>query len=469
MSEASRVKRAVRTLAVLGTATMASLVSPKSYALRQGVSGSVTCTGGLPNLTIGSGGLHHAEIIPVFWGSSWTPAQQAAVVGMIQQVVNGAYLGALGQYGGDGIQVGPARMVPTAPIRSGTPVAHCSNGAVCTGMQIVGSCGDGTLCGVNDTEAMLNATISAGIVPPPPATNGAADVVYAAFPPAGFTIGARNGHGSWNGRSYTYLWVPAGVALGFTHELVESITNNVTVTNCGNLNNQIVDVCKDGHEVQGGQDLAAYWSAADSACVIPEGWGGVFAYNGVPNSWSQIITSTVRQVDAGGFGLVVSDAADNLMKWNGGTSWTLIGGPVAQFAVGTSNIVRLSPAADAVDVFNGSSWTNIHGPRSAVYAGSRIVTTDFTGTEFSWLNSGDSWANIGKAGDQIVVTGTGRVYGIALDHSAVWMTPDNSTVWSQVGAASTELFGGITSRSRRETSGCTRGRGRAGFVRTDPG
>ena len=91
-----------------------------------------------------------------------------------------------------------------------------------------------------------------------------------------------------------------------------------------------------------------------------------------------------------------------------------------------------------------TNWTNIHGSRSAVYAGSRIVTTDFAGTEFSWLGSGDSWANIGKAGDQIVVTGTNRVYGIALDHSAVWMTPDNSGVWSQVGAASSELFAGIT-------------------------
>src|ERR1051325_2682514 len=75
-------------------------------------------------------------------------------------------------------------------------------------------------------------------------------------------------------------------------------------------------------------------------------------------------------------------------------------------------------------------------------AGSRIVTTDFAGTEFSWTNNGDSWVNIGKAGDQIVVTGTGRVYGIALDHSAVWMTPDNSTVWSQVGGPSSQLFAG---------------------------
>jgi hypothetical protein len=171
----------------------------------------------------------------------------------------------------------------------------------------------------------------------------------------------------------------------------------------------------------------------------------VFKLNS-PNSWTQIGFGTFRQVYAGGFGLAATDISDNLLLNTPGTSsWTTIGPPGAMFAVGTSTIVRLSQGGDIVTSFSGTPnvWNTIGGPRSAVYAGSRIVTTDFAGTEFSFTG-GQNWTNIGKAGDQIVVTGTGRVYGIALDHNSVWMTPDNSGVWSQVGAPSSELFGGLT-------------------------
>ena len=452
MTETNRLRRepsnrSARWLAALASAAMLSLLSARAFAFAQPLCNGISCTGGSPILNIANGGLHHAEIVPILWGSTWTAAQQAQVAGMVQQVVNGAYLGGLGQYGGNGIEVGPARMVPTVPIRSGTPVAHCSNGAACPS----GSCASGPTCGTTDIVNTINATINAGLVPPP-AANQLTDILYVVFVPTTFTPFALNTTGTWNGRTYKVAWINGLSGKGFTHELVEAITQNVTVTNCVDTNNpsnavnQIVDPCGCWFPNQGGVEMAAYWSAIHSACVVADGWAGVWRFNNSPGNWTQISTDLVRQVYAGGFGVVATNTTDNLQLFSPPSTWTTISGPGSMFAVGTTTIVRLSPLADSVAVFNGTpnSWTTIHGSRSAVYAGSRIVTTDFAGTEFSWLNSGDNWANIGKAGDQIVVTGTGRVYGIALDHNSVWMTPNNSGVWSQVGAPSSELFGGIS-------------------------
>jgi hypothetical protein len=442
MSDATRVK------AVMATAALVSLLSTTAHAFQAPLCATITCTGnsGKPLLQINPGGLHHAEVVPIFWGSNWTQTQIASTVGMIQQVVNGAYLAGLGQYGSGGIQVGPAKMVPTVPLNSSGATPHCANGTSC--FQVLGQCNDGSACGGNDVVAVINAQISAGTVPPPAQY---IDVVYAVFVPSGYTSASANATYTNNGKTYSFLWNLGSDPLGFTHELVEAITQNVKVTNCGAAN-QIVDVCgcSSAREVQDGINMAAYWSQAKNECVIPEGWDGIWEYEGSPNNWSQIYSGTVRQVHAGGWGVVATDTAGNVLGYPATTrSWTTIGSTGAgtfgsQFAVGNTNIVRLSPAADSVSVSTGSGWTTIHGSRSAVYNGGRIVTTDFTGTEFSWLNSGDSWANIGKPGDQIVVTGTSRVYGIALDHTSVWMTPDNSTKWSQVGQASSELFGGIT-------------------------
>jgi hypothetical protein len=443
------VNRSVRALAVLGSAVTLLLLSTPAWAVSGRFCSTLNCTAN-PSVTVGSGGLHNAEIVPILWGTAWTAAQQAQLAGIIQQMVNGPYLGALAQYGGDGVTVGPARMVPTVPIRAvPVPGATCSiNHNACFNYK---DCPKGQSCGLNEVVSAINATISAGIVPPPPATNQAADVLYVVIAPTTFTGFAANDSGSWNNRPYKLAWIPGIIDKGIAHEVVEAITQNVTVANCtdadGNSAGQIVDLCCN-FTTQGGLSLPGYWSSSDQQCVAPEGWQGVYRYENSPGSWTQISSATVRQVYAGGYGVVATDTSDNLQLYApGSNTWTTISTPGSMFAVGTgtNTIVRLSQVADAVAVYNGSpnSWTTIHGARSAVYAGSRIVTTDFLGTEFSWSGNGDNWTNIGKAGDQIVVTGTGRVYGIALDHSAVWMTPDNSGVWSQVGAASSQLFGGL--------------------------
>jgi len=193
----------------------------------------------------------------------------------------------------NGIEVGPARMVPTVPIRSGTPVAHCSNGAACPS----GSCASGPTCGTTDIVNTINATINAGLVPPP-AANQLTDILYVVFVPTTFTPFALNTTGTWNGRTYKVAWINGLSGKGFTHELVEAITQNVTVTNCVDTNNpsnavnQIVDPCGCWFPNQGGVEMAAYWSAIHSACVVADGWAGVWRFNNSPGNWTQISTVT---------------------------------------------------------------------------------------------------------------------------------------------------------------------------------
>jgi hypothetical protein len=287
-----------------------------------------------------------------------------------------------------------------------------------------------------------------------------ADILYMVFVPPGFTQIDYNDGGTcnsncgstYNGRPYNMAWVNGDVA-GMTHEMAESIAGNVGVTNCtynsnGAIANQIADICGCYSEAQLGGQYAAYWSQADGQCVIPEGWLNVYQYNGSPNNWTEIKSGAVRQIYAGGYGLVATDTNDNLDLYSGTPlNWTQIGGPGSMFGVGSGGltVVGLTPDTSAVWVYNGSGegWTKIGGGASSVYEGEYVLATDYGGNPWRFNVSSGAWAEIGGASDQFAVNTSG-VVALSLNHQGVWTNATGASGgWSQIGNAASELFLGV--------------------------
>ena len=432
-------------------------------ALKTTLCSTVTCTGGAPSLKYSAGGgLSHPEIVPIFWGSYWTTGtspSQGQMIGAIQVIVNGPYLGALSQYGGDsGVTVGPARMVPAAPIYTGTPVsATCLDGTACT----VGGakCADRSRCVVREPgpSTTIDTLIGAGVIPGPAPH---ADMLYVVFVPPTDSADDWNGHATcsatcgsaFSGQSYKVAMVKGGDGGGLAHEIVEAIADNISNANCTDVTsgahaNQIVDLCGCYHETEmvGSSnpfEVPAYWSDEEYAksgngCVIPEGWDGVWMYDFY--SWTQIYGSEVRQVYAGNNGLVATDTDDNLVGIRG-TMTGALGGPGAMFAVGDSSIMGLAADASQVWLYDGKSWTLVGGGASSILSGGFEVATDFGGAP--WVYDGATWTKVGGMADQFAVNHAGIV-ALGSDHQSVWLDASGTASgWTTIGGSASELFVG---------------------------
>jgi hypothetical protein len=442
----------------LGAAIIAVVAPRPALALIQPLCPAITCTGSGPDLTVGTDAMAHAEVVPIFWGSYWSSSPavtRGQILGGIQHLLNGPFVGALNQYGTvDG--VGPARMVPGAPIDTSAIVANFAH---------------------SDVVRVVNRQIGNGTVPPPVAS---ADIIYAVFLPPGNSssnFGTNDGYNTggscdstcgsaYAGQSYRMAFIFPGAAatLGtytkvFSHELAESITHNVSISNCtyknGNHVKQIGDLCECANEDQlgGTVTVQAYWSQADANCVLPEAWSAVYEFNGTPYGWTQI-ADEVRQIYAGKFGLVATEVDDNLWLYSGTPyTWTQIGSPGAMFSVGQSWVLGLSPDASAVFRYDGSSWTPIRGPASAIYSGGFDIATNYDGIPFEYLASSGAWTKIGEIGDQFAV---GDTFVAAIDpgHDDVFIYPDGGPAWVSTGQAAQEIFiGGHAALAARDLLG----------------
>jgi hypothetical protein len=420
-----------------------------SFALLQPLcpTSYLTCTGGAPNVVGNSGtGLSYPEIVPIFWSSSsysWTPARQAPIIGSLQYIVNGPYMGQLNQYGGSGAGVGPARMTPMAPVYTGTMPA---------------------LVSASNITATINALINAGRVPAPGAD---LDLLYVVFlPPNTATNPAAGGYnyGGANGSTpYNAAFVIGNNPAALSHEIVESTAGNMAVTNCtytgsSNIANQIGDIC--GCYVDNTQEvpLAAYWSVADNACVVPTGWQHVLQYSG-GTSWTTI-GSNVRQVYAGEDGggscltppcLIATDMSDNLLQYNQSPgSWSTIGGPGAMFSVGGSEVLGMTPDGTAVYRYHGGTWTLIDNYPTSVSSGLFHLITDYTGSPYQYMPSTNTMVNIGGPGDQFVV-GSNWAAALGVNHDYVAIAGSGGP-WYLTGSGSgAELFiGGGQAVAKRD-------------------
>jgi hypothetical protein len=439
-----------RCCAVLAVVAFAAVMAPRpafGYT-NTWCSASITCTGGSPQVTVGSGSFYsHPEVVPIFWESTVSPnywtsptaATRGQIIGTIQHILNGPYTAALQQYS-HGLGLGPVRMTPVAPI-------------------------DSTAIGNNFTfqtfQTEVNKLIGQGVVPPPLAHT---EVIYAFFLPPGTSstqlpnAGGFNSSGACDstcggnlaGLTYRYLaaFPPQtnansnNYSFTFSHELAEALSQNVSVSGCtyngsgGVHANQISDLCYCYGENQlgGAATVQPYWSVADNECVIPEGWQSVLQWAGT--FWS-ILGGPARQVYAGEFGLIRTDVDDMLWKYGGGQQWTEIGYPGAMFSVGTSGIMGLTPDTSAVFRYDGSSWAPVGLSASALYSGGFDIATDYNGVSYIYNGSAYNWSQFTNAVDQIVV---GDIWAYALDFARVaWVYAGG---WTPSHYQSLELFAG---------------------------
>ncbi len=318
-------------------------------------------------------------------------------------------------------------------------------------------------------QSIIVNAIADGIVAPP--VSGV-DTLYTLVlandgtpvnPPASF-----NFPGQYNGTPWRGMWIrswgtgSAAPSLGFTHELAESLTNHVS-TNCSDSNgkeNQIADLCEcyitDSYTL--GQPSAAYWSANDHLCVIPEGWQDLYEYSGTPGYWTRIYAGSLHQAYAGLGGLLITDRSDNPYRYGGSPGeWSQIGGPGSMFAVGEIDILGLAPDASYVAKYLGPSegWTVItSGYSSSVYAGVLDLATDLTGNSYQYQGVGTSWVKIGDPANQYLV---GNSWAAALNwnRSVIWLRTVSASGWSEAGSGGgSELFvGGWDMLMRRQSNG----------------
>ena len=427
-------------------------VPARGFALIQPYcSAQVTCTGGTPiTQQIPWPGLSHPEIVPIFWGSYWntgTSPSQGHMLGVLQYLANGPYFGALGQYGPSGAGVGPVRISPMAPINTGAVPATVTQ---------------------TDVGNLVNSMIASQAVPPPAA---GVSIMYLVFLPPGTTSSPGNDiNYTWTtsaGVAYNTGWVhddPVGIA----HEIAESITGNVGVTNCtyhdGSAANQIADICGCWTEMQQGgtQKVQAYWSAADDACVIPEAWNGVYEYSGSGSTWTQV-GGAVRQIYAGASSsgtcttppcLIATDTSDNVMAYSGTPlSWSTIGGPGAMFSVGQGWLMGIAPDTSYVARYTTSSgWTTVGSNCSGVYSGAFDLCTEYSGAPALYQPATNTWTGVGGPAAQLVV---GPSWAAALDwrnRSAFLLPPGgNGSSWIATNHAASELFvGGLQTLAGRD-------------------
>jgi hypothetical protein len=399
-------------------------------------------------------GNNHPEIVPIFWGTDWQSQQtlRGQWIGALQYMCNSSYFARLSQYGVDDNGMGPVRMVPMAPIDPDAIVLHTISSTV-------------TDVTHDEVGAEIDALIARGAVGPPTA-HANANVFYVVFIAPGYGNGSdwNDVHLGANGITYKMAIVHGGnltsaglpKTSNLAHELVEGLTYNITLPNCGPVGNpaagdhQIADLCDCNGEVQGyGQiRLASYWSATDGACVVPDAWSGVFRFDG-PMSWTQI-GGPVREISAGGAGLFATDGNDNMIQFSGTPNqWNDLFGTFDFFpgfsmiSAGDGDLLALSLHADQVWRFAGGAWTIADGNAAAAYSGGFDVDVDYDGNYRQRNVFTGSWSVIGGPADQIVVGGN-SIAQLSLDHSDVLVFYPNAFGgrWVNTLQAAGELYPG---------------------------
>ncbi len=464
-----------------------------AFALKQPYcSSTVTCTGGTPELTVGTtGGLAHPVVIPIYWAgySTWwefNSLQNQRIVGELQYLLNGPYFAALSQYGqnASGLTgVGPGRLSqgmseqdlvgPPSPI-----LESCTSNAQCVSMGSAGNtCAKNNTtgayqCRLSTAQAesligeVINATISESNVAPP---SSAVDSLYVVFLPPiatmdlGFPQVDANYPWTYDSVRYNASWVYGKDSVGLSAMMADSIAGNVKVTNCtytstGAVANQVADLCACHTETQMGLSHQAYWSASDGACVIPEAWTNVYQYDDATTDWNRI-GGPVRQVYAGETGggvcaappcIIATGTDDNLYEYTGGGSWSELGQPGVMYALGQGDILSIDENTN-LSRWNGSTWTSIgapNGPGSvimSVYSGAVDVVTQPGGQVFLYEPSSPTgWGGPAAPFDveEVIV---GDAWSAALDYGRnVWLLlpgPSGYT-WTNANHTGSELFVG---------------------------
>jgi|HubBroStandDraft_6_1064221.scaffolds.fasta_scaffold41746_2 hypothetical protein len=251
-----------------------------------------------------------ANLQPLFWGAYWESASDPSVGDVfqaVQRVLNSPYLSELAQYGFEDLTLN-APLIVTNP----APAAGSFS--------------------ADDVTGMVWQLISDGTFPDPDSSDRRN--IYMVFGPhgtqyTGSDVDAGGAH--TNARHHTIsfdvdnawiAWVDYGgiddITAVFSHELVETITDpeprSGWVTTSPGDENELADVCADQIGMTDGVAVAAYFSNARHACVVPT------------TPWTrQVILRTQDALDPDRRLLSTGSATASNFCFTGTFSWQLFG------------------------------------------------------------------------------------------------------------------------------------------------
>jgi Tectonin domain len=222
------------------------------------------------------------------------------------------------------------------------------------------------------------------------------------------------------------------------------------------------------YQYNGGIELEAQWTqiggpgsmfaVGDNALygLSPDG-SGVWEYVNSSIPWGPLGSPTggpVARIYTGpGANLFATDAASgNIYTYDTSQGpefgpWFQVGGPGAEFAVGSSNgmLYGLTPNRAAVWVWEnaGTNWALIGGAAGHIYAGAwGLVASDPNTQDLFQYGSGTEasaqWNWIGGPGFMFAV-GDNTVYGITPSQGALFAYDGSGQNWSPIGGATTMI------------------------------
>jgi hypothetical protein len=207
--------------------------------------------------------LQHAQIHLIFWGSAWNSAaavpSRTDVTNALTAIVTGPWGTQLAQYRG----IGPMSVSGAVTISSSNPPTVFTD---------------------PDIKNMIEANINNGTLPAP---SNSIDRIYAVLMPTGHSSGdtvfvGQHQFYDHGGQRVFWCWVTNdGTLTGgnslpkvFSHEIAETVSDGdlssgILVDVGTDKNEEIGDVCNNTFSVINGVCEEAYWSNADSRCVLP--------------------------------------------------------------------------------------------------------------------------------------------------------------------------------------------------------
>ena len=228
--------------------------------------------------------IEHPDLFPIFWGSYWPGNGELTVskiMDALNSIVSGPYLQGLRQYG----FVGPAQVRPPRvdsspciiPLPAAAPnVDQATVIANAVHAYIENLLDDDDIDNVDDNHDLIVLVFLDPSIPTPTVTDAFGNITS--------VRGANSSVDDFefldDNTRFEWAWIGsadrklATVTRFLAHELVESITDpfengwHQSSPSPGANSGQIGDVCNQIGIVNG-VTVAAYWSAADGACIIP--------------------------------------------------------------------------------------------------------------------------------------------------------------------------------------------------------
>ncbi|MFJ4185133.1 hypothetical protein [Kitasatospora sp. NPDC089509] len=187
--------------------------------------------------------------------------------------------------------------------------------------------------------------------------------------------------------------------------------------------------------------------AADRLYAVAPDHSAVLARDGGAD-WT-VVGGRVGTLHTGRGELLATDPDTHaVFRYEGAAgSWTNIGTPGADFAVGDSCVYALAPDRGTVlrwDEHPGTPWRRIGGPAGHLYAnGGDLFATgpDDTGGLFHYDTADDTWTHVSAPAAAFAVDDH-ALYRLAADRGSVWQWSGAGETWTRIGGPATALYVG---------------------------